>query len=345
MISRYPSFFLQYRDRVERPATWLSRHYWIISRGLCGFRRFRLPNSGRTELKSFAALKAREWAPYEEVGFHLHLTRGAVGIWAWDATRIRDAMLELGLRPGRLAVVPEGAVRAPPSDGVHLIACLDGVEGQFWSEGELQASRWWVETPSREQWLDFQRASGAALRSSDGPPPAEQLAWRRRPWTNAGTSLGFGIERRGREAAVLAAGLVLAAYGYVGGSFVHTTAALSEIKDRLRSAERRSDPIIAERSRALANLEYLSDFGKLNPYPSQFALLARVAEKLPPNGARLTAWSYQDGDLQFTVLSPVAPDILFYVKAFSSVEGFTNVTADRADTDRSLRIKLRLARP
>jgi hypothetical protein len=32
------------------------------------------------------------------------------------------------------------------------------------------------------------------------------------------------------------------------------------------------------------------------------------------------------------------------VKTYSSVEGFTDVTADRADSDRGLRIKLRLAR-
>jgi hypothetical protein len=345
MISRYRSFFLQYHDRVERPASWFGRRYWIVSRGLCGFRVFRFPNSGRADLKSFAAVKAREWAPYEEVGFHLHLNGDAVRIWVWDAARTRNAMREAGFRPGRLAVVPESAMRAPKSEGVHLIGCLDGVEGQVWSDGELRASRWWADTPSREQWLDFQLGAGVVLRSADGPPPVQALAWRSRPWTSSGSGLGFGIERRGREAAVLAAGLALAAFGYVGGSFIHTATALSAVEDRLRVAQRRSEPILTERFRALANLEYLSDFEKLNPYPPQLTLLARVAEKLPGNAARLTAWSFQDGDLQFTILSPVLPDILFYVKAYSGVEGFTNVTADRADTDRSMRIKLRLARP
>ena len=119
---------------------------------------------------------------------------------------------------------------------------------------------------------------------------------------------------------------------------------MSAVEKRLRIAEQRSEPIIAERSRALANREFLDNFAKLNPYPSQFALFARVAEKLPANGSRLTAWSYQDGDLQFTILSPATPDVLFYVKTYSSVEGFTEVAADRADSERGLRIKLHLAR-
>ena len=152
------------------------------------------------------------------------------------------------------------------------------------------------------------------------------------------------MERRARVVFAAGAGLLLAAYGYLGGSLVHDAMSMSAVEKRLEIAEQRSAPIIAERSRALANREFLDNFSKLDLYPSQFALFARVAEKFPANGSRLTAWSYQDGDLQFTILSPTTPDVLFYVKTYSSVEGFTEVAADRADSERGLRIKLRLAR-
>jgi hypothetical protein len=138
--------------------------------------------------------------------------------------------------------------------------------------------------------------------------------------------------------------VLLAAYGYVSGSLAHDEMATAAVETRLRAAEQRSAPTIAERGRASANREFLDSFAKLNPYPSQFALFAKVAEKLPPNGSRITAWTYQDGDLQFTILSPATPDVLFYVKTYSSVEGFTEVAADRADSERGLRIKLRLAK-
>ena len=106
-----------------------------------------------------------------------------------------------------------------------------------------------------------------------------------------------------------------------------------------------SAPAIADREQALANVDYLTGFAKLDPYPPQLAALARVAENLPSNGAQLAAWSYQSGDLQFTIFSPVSSlDILFYVKTYSSIPGFTDVTAERAEGPRSLRIKLHLAR-
>jgi hypothetical protein len=340
----FHSWYLQYRDRTERPTTWRGRRYWVVSRTLCGFRVFRLPGTSRADLKGFAAIKAREWAPYAEVGYHAHLTRDAALIWVWDAGRVRDAMLATGLKPGRVAALPEAALRPRASDGLHLVTCLEGVEGQLWSHGELQASRWWAEMPSLEQWLEFQRASGLAVDALADSPPAESPPWRRRPWTNSGGVAGVGMDRRAREVFVAGAGLLLAAYGYLGGSLVHDAMSMSAVEKRLRVAEQRSAPIIAERSRALANREFLDNFSKLDLYPSQFALFARVAEKLPANGSRLTAWSYQDGDLQFAILSPATADVLFYVKAYSSVEGFTEVAADRADSERGLRIKLRLAR-
>jgi hypothetical protein len=344
MSSPYPRFFLQYRDRIERPATWRGRRYWVLSRSLCTFRVFRLPDAERGRLKDFVALKVREWAPYTEVGYHLHLTQDTARVWAWDGARVRDGLVAMGTNSGRLAVRPEGALQAKAADGLRVVSCLEGVEGQFWSKGELQASRWWPEMPSRAHWLDFQRASGLVVDPLTDAPAAEDPVWRSRPWTNSGPGSGFDVERHGRGAFIAGAGLLLAAYGYFGGSLAHEAASLSAMEEHLRTAEQRAAPIIAERTRALANQEFLGGFESLNPYPPQLTVFARVAEKLPPNGSRITAWSYQDGELQFTVVSPVPPDILFYVKTYSSVEGFTDVTADRADSDRGLRIRLRLAR-
>jgi hypothetical protein len=344
MNSPYPRFFLQHRDGIERPATWRGRRYWIVARSLCAFRVFRLPNAERGSLKDFAALQVREWTPHTKVGFHLHLTQDAARVWVWDAARVRDGMLAMGIKPGRIAVLPETAVQARAADGVHMFACLEGYEGQLWSQGELKAGRWWPEMPSRVQWRDFQRAAGVVAPQHPDPPNAENPIWRGRPWTSSGGGWGRGVER-GREAVLAGAVLLLAGYAYLGGSAVHDAWSLAELDGRLQIAEHRSAPAVADRERALANLQFLSDFGKLNPYPSQLELFARVAEKLPANGARIIAWSYQNGELQFTIFSPASPpDILFYVKTYSSVERFTDVSADRAEGNRSVRVKVRLAK-
>jgi hypothetical protein len=310
---------------------------------LCGFRLFRLANVGRNELRDAAALKAREWAPYAETGYHLHLTGEAARIWVWDAARVRDAMQATGVRPGRITVLPESALQARHEDGLHLVECLEGVEGQFWAEGELKASRWWAEPPSPEQWLEFVRATGVVVHAPPGLPPLGQPVWRSRAWTNSGA--GLELERRGRDAALAGAALLLAAYAYLAGSLAHDARSLAEIGNRLGEAQYRAAPVIADREGALANLDYLAGFAKLDPYPPQLSVFARVAENLPSNGAQLASWAYQSGDLQFTVFSPASSlDILFYVKAYSSVPGFTDVAAERAEGPRSLRVKLHLAK-
>ncbi len=342
MISRYPSFFLQHRDGVERPVAWRGRRYWVVARSLCRFRLFPLGNVGRGNLKDVAALKARAWAPYSALGFHVHLTPDAARIWVWDAAQVGDAMREAGIKPGRIAAIPENAFQARAPDGLHLFECVEGVEGQFWFESELKASRWWAETPSPEQWLEFQRVAGIATGVLPTVPAVEQPVRCARPWMNTGR--GLELERRCRQAAIGGAGVLLAAYGYVGGYLARDMVSLSDVEQQLVTLERQSAPVIADREAALANLEFVNGFAKLDPYAAQLAVFARVAEKLPANGAQLSAWSYQHGDLQFTVFSPASPpDVLFYVKAYSPVEGFAEVTGDRVG-DRSLRMKVRVAR-
>ncbi len=344
MTSPSPNFFLQYRDRVDRPTVWRGRRYWVLSRSLCAFRSFRLPTTARSDLRNFAAIRAREWAPFADVGFHVHLGADAARVWAWDAARVGDAMAVAGLRADRVAVVPETAVQAQAADGLRLVACLEGCEAQAWSGGELKASRWWPEPPSSHQWVEFQRTAGMPVDPLVHVPPVETPLWRRRPWTSSGEGLGSSIERRQRELATAGGAILVALYGYFGASLTQHALALSAVEGRVSAAERQAAPVFRDRTQAAANQEFLTNFAALSPYPSQLALFARVAEKLPRNGVRIVAWSYQEGDLQFTLLSPVPADILFYVQTYSAVPGFTDVTADRVDNDRTLRIKLRLVR-
>jgi hypothetical protein len=341
--SRYPKHFLQRRNGVERPLGWRARRYWVVSRSLCRFRRFPLANVGRSDLKEAAGLKARAWAPYPALGCHLHLTPEAAGIWIWDAARVDSAMQEAGIKPGRLVAVPETAVQTPAEDGLHLIQCTEGFEGQFWLHGDLRASRWWPESPSAEQWTDFQRSAGIVPPAAGSVPVAEQPVPCARPWTNTGRR--FELEQRARQAVIAGAAVLLAAYGYFGGSLYRDWQDLRDAEQKLAIVQQQSAPVMADREAALDNLEIINAFATLDPYPAQLTLFARVAGKLPANGAQLTNWSYRQGELQFTIFSPTSPpDVLFYVKNYSLIDGFADVTADRAVLDRSLRVKLRVAK-
>src|SRR5260370_16647400 len=107
----------------------------------------------------------------------------------------------------------------------------------------------------------------------------EQPVWGSRAWSNSGA--GLERERRGREAALAGAALVLAAYAYLGGSLVGDARSLAEVDNRLGEIQHRAAPVIADREQALANLDYLSGFAKLDPYPSQLTVLPRIPENLP----------------------------------------------------------------
>ena len=252
-------------------------------------------------------------------------------------------MQEAGIKPNHLIAIPETALQARAEDGLHLVRCSDGVEGQFWSNGELESSRWWAQTPSPEQWVEFCRASGVGAPDGEAVPAIEQPELCARPWTNTGRR--FEVEQRARQAAVGGAVLLLAAYGYFSGGFYRDLRALWDAQERLAAAQQQSAPVLANRDAALDNLEVINATAMLDPFPAQLTLFARVADKLPANGAQLTNWSYRHGELQFTIFSPASPpDVLFYVKNYSMVDGFADVTADRAVLDRSLRVRLRVAK-
>jgi hypothetical protein len=195
--------------------------------------------------------------------------------------------------------------------------------------------------PSAQSWTEFQRTSRASPEQFRNLPAAEEPAWRRRPWTNSGEGLGSAIERRHRELVTAGAGVLLVAYGYLGGGVARDAMALSDLEKRVHSLEAEKAPVVSDRVRAIQNREFLAGFQKLIPYPSQFELFARVAGQLPKE-ARITGWSYEDGNLQFTIAGQQPPDLLFYVKSYAAVTGFTDVTADRAEGERTLRVKLRV---
>ena len=333
--------YLQHRDRVEPPSIWRGRRYWVLSRALCAFRVFRAPAAARSNLRSFAGIKAREWAPFADAGFLAHLTGDTVAIWTWDAVRVRDAMLGVEVMPGRMTVLPETALQVRGADGLRIVRCVEGFEGQCWSDGELRASRWWAEMPSAQSWTEFQRTSRATPEQFRDLPAAQEPVWRRRPWTNSGEGLGSTIERRHRELVTAGAVVLVVAYGYLGGGVARDAVALSDLENRVRSLEAEKAPVVDDRVRAIQNREFLAGFQKLIPYPPQFELFARVAAHLPKE-SRITGWSYEDGSLQFTIAASTQPDLLFYVKNYAAVTGFTDVTADRAEGERTLRVKLRI---
>ncbi|MEM7728818.1 MAG: hypothetical protein AAF311_06035 [Pseudomonadota bacterium] len=142
---------LQPLDRSGALPQWAVGKEVVLSRALCAFNRIKLNGDlSATKRRQSAELQARISTPFEDPALFLILTDGHALAWTWDRVAFEK---RTGL-PARLGL-PE-TVLHPPQDGFALKTCLDGYEGQCWSDGHLHHSRWWPKMPSPGEWRLFQ---------------------------------------------------------------------------------------------------------------------------------------------------------------------------------------------
>lgn len=337
--------FLQGRNGVSVPTQRFGRRYWVLGRSFCRFGNFPLLEGGN-DGRRLAALQLRikEWSPFETTGSHIHLVGDRALIWVWDQALALQSMATVRQRSDKFRLIPETCLRQPISNGLGLLKSMDGCEGQYWREGELVSSRWWPQLPDEAEWLMFQHAAGVDPDQISGfVPPFAPVSWLARPWTR-------GIEnhtlKRHRvdpiQMTALLAAFALAGYAYLGAQWLRIDQARSDLVDVVATLTKTNHPIVVDRIAAQSSLQMVQGLVSLDPYPNPLEILARIAEKIPTNGSKLADMNYQTGDLQFTVVSPQSPDTAFYVRTYEGVKGFSDVSADRGNDDRSLHMHMRV---
>jgi len=344
-LASQPRMYLQRAGGIEEPVVARGRRYWAVSRSLCRF--FKIPlladaSTGR-QLEALR-LQIERLSPFAETGSHFHFGENFINLWLWDSQVVGDAANEIGVDLRRASVLPESALQ-PPGEGLRMIECLDGVEGQCWDRGSLVASRWWPTPPDSRSWVLFQR--GAAVgpdRLTTDPPAAAALPWLARPWTNSRTD-GWGgvVNIDMRFAAAAIAVLLVIGYAYLGAEWLRIISDRRSVERQIAAHSAEAAPATEARITALENAAAIRRLHQLDPYPSQLALMARVAEILPKNETHLTEWSYDRGQLEMTVGADHPLDSVFFVRALERVDRFTGVSVERAGGDNSLRIRLSVA--
>jgi hypothetical protein len=335
--------YLQRAAEVEEPSVKRGRRYWAVSRRLCRF--FKIPlladaSTGR-QLEALR-LQIERLSPFAETGSHFHFGVNFISVWLWDSRVVSDAADAIGVDLQRVSVLPESALHPPLGDGVRMIECLDGVEGQCWDRGSLVASRWWPTPPDSRSWVMFQR--GAAVgpdRLTANPPPAAALPWLARPWTSSPTDGWGGIGNI--DLPFAAAGIAVAlmiGYAYLGTEWLRLIWDRNSVERQIGVYSTEVAPALEARIAALGNATAIQRLHQLDPYPSQLALMARVAEILPKNESHLTEWSYDRGQLEMTVAADHPLDAVFFVRTLERVDRFKAVSVERAGGDNSLRIRL-----
>jgi len=341
-FSPQPRLYLQRTAEVKEPPEVRGRRFWVVARSLCRFFKIPLLSDAATG-RQLEALKLQieRLSPFAETGSHFHFGESFIDLWLWDAQAVSDAAATVGVDLRRLSVLPETAMQ-PRGEGVRVVECLDGVEGQCWDDGGLVASRWWPTLPDSRNWVLFQR--GAAVgpdRLTSNPPPATPLPWLTRPWTSSPTDGWGGIGNIDmRFAAAGIAVVLLVGYAYLGAEWLRLVVDRRALESQIATKSSEVAPLTEARIAALENAAAIRRLDQLDPYPSQLALMARIAEILPKNETHLTEWSYDRGQLEVTVAADHQLDSVFFVRALERIERFKSVAAERAGGDNTLRIRL-----
>ncbi len=308
------------------------------------YRRLSLPN-GVPPDKRLNALKlqALEWAPYARPGMMFDLSDDGAGVWTWDSDRVEKIVRDNGLDPASLRFVPETALHRPMAQGLRLVSCLDGFEGQVWRDKRLMASRWWPSIPPVEDWVRFQRAAGLdphAVSPELAAPVAEE--WLRSPWPRRGFAWSVKGVPTGQLAAA-AAVVLLAVSAYQVGEVAHLGRAVASLGRANAALAATAKPLETARAQTLdANARAQAIFA-LENRDNQLSLMARVAEQLPTNGTQLTSWIYQDGDLTITMSSAAQPiDSSFVIRKLEGIPNFSVSQVDPSADGKSLLVRIKV---
>lgn len=317
----------QGRDDVQR-----------VARALCRFRWIGCDGVPLAERRAYVRLQLLAWSPFVDSGYALATAHDGVMAFAWDQRAFEQRALAAGLPVQAARTLPETLLLPAHENGVVLQACSLGVEGQFWREGQLVASRWWSEAPDAVAWLNFQRSAGVPPQAqvpqppridSDAPP-----AWLDEPWAPVVT-LSSMLERARLHwhlvAAALLAALLLPTLWLLHAhwSVARDIEALAAEKALLTE---QAQPALMARSQAMAALTQLDTLVTMVDHPDALSLLGHLAEQLSPDGKRIRKLELNGRRLRLVVTVPAGgASRIAYVRALEGGGWLDNVHEDTQD--------------
>lgn len=291
----------------------------VVSRGLLRHAFWPLKEKRRDLLLSALDVQLRAWAPFAEPAYMILPGTAGVTVFAWDAARIAELQQKNGLPRDRLPVCPESAMYAPIADGVRLVVCAVGVEGQVWKEGMLTASRWWSAPPDVLEWRNFQRGAGLAPeRHTELEQATVSLPMQPTPWPGM-TTYDALLDRVRIKWHLLAAGLVtllLLPTLWLLRQAMVVDEQLQTLVNEKEQLMLEAAPLIEARERFERDFVLLSNLRKYREHPNAVDLLAHLVTVLGGQRAALRELAWQSGDSIRLTIVP-APDVqrVTYIKA------------------------------
>ncbi|GHE41166.1 hypothetical protein ACFOED_08695 [Vulcaniibacterium thermophilum] len=296
---------------------------WVVPRAQCLYRRLDLAALPPRQRAGAARIAARQHEPVEGAPARIAWTGGIAHLWFWTTPDPAVARSEE-------AWTPESLVREPPLvDGVRLLRLVEGVEGQYWREGVLQASQYWPQRPSEEQWRRFVRACGLGPDHARTVPEPIEAAWAA-PWAESRRAWPGSPARLERWAWIGALWILAVVLGWQVAALARWQDAQRDLQARLETMRARSTPLLAARERAETARDELLRLRELQRGVSDYRLMADIVAALP-KGSLLTGWVREGGKLQVTVKS-AETDPRAFVAAFEKNKVLADVSATSLPT-------------
>ena len=341
---------IQTRNGVARlPVKSLHAH-WIVGRDLCMYRREDFAKVPRNRRRSALALKLPVWSPFERTGHHCVWSGSSAMVWFWD----EDTVGAGGGTPGsrrrkagasrekRTRVLPETVFLARKPDGVHLQACREGFELQYWRADVLMDAFWFPQRPDERRlgWFLGRQGSEAHAARRESMPEASGAEVAPGPWSSTRTP---GEWFEAHEGALVATCLLVLSLAVVWQEtrFWKIHHLKEGVAGELARMQDRLDPLLAARNELLRLRRTNRTLSGILSGPSQARLMGLVDRAIPSAAAQFREWRYQQRELRVIVEDP-DPDPIAYVRSLEAVPIFDQVRAEPARGDDRLEITLRV---
>lgn len=310
-----------------------------VARALCRFRWVAYDAVPSAERPAYVRLQLLAWSPFADSGYAIARARDGVMAFAWDQRAFEQRALAAALPAQPARTLPETLLLPAHENGAVLQACVLGVEGQFWRDGQLLASRWWPGMPDAAAWLNFQRSAGVPPQAQLAQPPQidpdASPAWRDEPWLPVST-LSSMLERARLGWHLAAAALLTALLlptlwlWHAHWSVSRDIQALDAEKARLTE---QAQPVLTARSQAMAALAQLDTLSTAVSHPDTLSLLDHLAAQLPPDASRIRKLELDGRRLRLVLAVPAGsgPRIA-YVGALEGGGWLENVREDAQET-------------
>jgi hypothetical protein len=316
-----PRRYQQRLNEIIPPNSGNGRREWIISRALCHYRCFDLREIPINRRDSVLQMQIQQWSPFAEHNSFSVWNQGVAQTWLWDSSKVETFQTEQNLK--NPYNIPETVLRPKLENGVQLLKCLDGIEGQIWKDNILIASHWWAEIPDIRIWQNFLRAHNA-LEFID--VPLQDLPFLAQAWGKARSAFRSSGLLQERWLIGILLVTFLTAFIWEGVFVYKWQSAYSSLQKEIETLNEKANPILTAKSQTIEEQKHVERLLGLDLYPNNLELMAKIAEKLPQN-IKIIEWHYQTGELSFSIEGgTIEPS--YYVSTYQAIPLFSDVKSN-----------------